>query len=129
MSPRDAHGGRVVGRAPEVSASDGTRPAVDLRVHATFVGRGAAYDGERMLAEVEYSLKDIAEVPTPLGGAPTAGERNLYGLVRSPGVDVLGGYVGVRLVLQLQDGRLLPFMVVKVLRVDVFLIQGLVDPR
>jgi hypothetical protein len=106
-------------------------PAGPLRVHQRLEGRGQAFAGERLLADVAYALKDVEELvyATPPRGvapsAPAAGARNIYGLMRSPRPGVLAEYVGAQLVLHLEDGRVLPFTVAKVLRAGTYLIQGL----
>ena len=108
-----------------------TATTAALRFHETLAGRGKAYDGARLLAEVDYLIKDVEETygTAPVGRGEAAeagaGQRNIYGLVRSPGAEVLGGYVGARLTLQLEDGRRLHFTVAKVMGTDAFLIQGL----
>ena len=101
-----------------------------LQVHETITGRGEAYDGERLLAVVDYSMKEIQEpyapsvVPAPEGvGAP--GERNIYGVIKSPQAGIFRDYIGARLAMRLDDGRRLDFTVVKVVGIDMFLLQGL----
>lgn len=115
---------RPAGRA------DSPEPTVEMRIHARLDGRGKAYHGERLLAEVEYALKDVDEVYEELvvgggAGGQVVGPRTLYGVVQDPGAHALGGYVGARLTLELEDAGLLDFTVAKVLRADTFLIQGL----
>ena len=101
-----------------------------LRFHRTLKGQGRVYDGERVLVEVDYLLKEVEEASTrvPFGGeTPEAveGRRGVYGVAKTPGSVVLGGYVGTRLTLELQDGRRLDVTVAKVMEVGAFLIQGL----
>jgi len=117
---------------PRVEGLADTRdPAETLRIYETLEGRGKAYDGERLLAEVDYVLKDVEEVEYTMasregdGSEARVGERNLYGIVKSPQAGVLGGYVGTSLILQLEDGRLFPFTVAKAIHIHAFLIQGL----
>ena len=115
--------------------------AASLRIYERVDGRGTVYDGERVLTEVDYAIRDVEETHTPppaRGATPTGepppaslgqrvGQRNIYGLVKSsdPRVRILSGYVGSRLALRLHDGRRLPFTVAKVLAAHAFLIQGL----
>jgi hypothetical protein len=105
-----------------------------LHVHERFDGRGAAYNGDRLLAEVDYSLKDVQEeldTIVQLGDSPVrrSGQRNIYGALRvNPAdADALAAFVGLPLMLRLEDGRHLPFTVAKVMRMNRFLIQALGD--
>jgi len=102
----------------------------EFRVYERFEGRGNAYKGEQFVADVYYLIKEVAEVlriKSFAGGtsAEVAGQRNICGIVRSSQAEVLSGYVGARLALQLQDGRLLYFTVTKYLGKNTCLIQGL----
>jgi hypothetical protein len=101
-----------------------------LRVYDTLAGRGAVYDGERLLVDVDYSLRDVAEMLRTAavhGGTSEAipGERTIYGMLRALEASVLDESVGSPLALRLEDGRRLEFTVVKVMWRDAFLIQGL----
>jgi hypothetical protein len=107
--------------------------AAPLRLHATFEGRGRVYDGARLLADVEYQLRDVEEVHRVAAfrgetAETIAGQRGVYGIVKSPAPRVLAGFVGARLELVLDDGSHLPFTVVKVTTAHIYLIQGLGEP-
>jgi hypothetical protein len=52
-------------------------------------------------------------------------QRNFFGVVRPREPGLLADYVGQRLILQLEDGRRLPFTVSKVMGPHRFLVQGL----
>jgi len=105
----------------------------ELKVLGSFNGAGQVYEGERFVADVNYSIKEVEEVVVaePSGGAPSegvAGQRNICGVVRSPLAEVLAHYSGARLTLHLQDGRVLDFTVAKKLDGNwgnACLIQGL----
>lgn len=90
-----------------------------LRVHAALTGSGQAYDGERLVAHVEYKLKDVEEVLGPTDqGTPDARPavmpaRTVYGFLRSTDVRTLERHTGARLALRLEDGRTLDVAVVK----------------
>jgi len=105
-----------------------------LRVYEAVEGSGQAYDGDRFIANVDYAIKDVAEmVPFPRAeGHPTGympGARNIFGLLRSPQAETLARYVGARLHLCLEDGRRLDFTVVRNLTANSCLVQGLADFR
>jgi len=107
-----------------------------LHVHERIEGHGQAYDGDRLLAEADYALKDAEEeldtiVPGSDTPVPVRGARTIFGIVQVPPEyeESLTPYVGSRLVLRLADGRALPFTVAKVLRANRFLIQALGDVR
>jgi hypothetical protein len=107
-----------------------------LHVRERFEGHGRVYDGDRLLSEVDYSLKDVEEEldTLPMGSdtpVPVMGKRNIFGYVRVPPSweEVLVPYVGSRLMLRLEDGRRLPFTVAKVMRMNRFLIQALGEFR
>ena len=121
-------------RADDDHFMDPTKPTAVLRVHDELDGQGDVYDGERLLARVDYSLKDVSEITyTPAIGDANAeavfGERTIYGVLRSPKSPQLSDFVGARLALQLEGGRLLQFTVSKVMLVDTFLVQSLGDVR
>ncbi|GJG89285.1 hypothetical protein tb265_44660 [Gemmatimonadetes bacterium T265] len=109
-------------------------PADFLRFFETLTGRGDVYAGGRRLAGVDYLLKDVEEVVYKYasgggsGSEAVAGERTIYGMIRSPEAEAVGRHVGEALTLRLQDGRALDFAVAKALlveqRVHTFLIQG-----
>jgi hypothetical protein len=105
-------------------------PDEALVVHEKSKGAGEVYDGEQLLAEVDYSLKDVEElhggVSQPPGASGLrAGLRNVYGVVAASEPNTLAGYVGGRLTLRLDDGRQLDFTISKVMGSRRFLIQGL----
>lgn len=118
----------------DAAPRDAADAAAALRVHATLRGSGRAYDGERLLAAVDYRLNVVDEArgaASPADGAPeSSAERpNVYGLLRSLEPAALAEYVGTRLALALDDGRRLDFAVAKVLWPGTFLIQSLGDLR
>lgn len=119
---------------PRAPADGPTAPAVaPLRVHATFEGRGRAYDGAQLVAEVEYLLRDVEEAHRVAAfrgetAETIPGQRGVYGILKSPVARVLANFVGARLELVLDDGRHLPFTVVKVTTAHIYLIQGLGEP-
>ncbi len=89
-----------------------------LRVFGSFNGTGKVYKGEQFVADVNYSIKEVEEVliTKPSEGAPSEevpGQRNICGVVRSPLVELLALYLGARLTLHFQDGRVLDFTVAK----------------
>ena len=98
-----------------------------LHILATFHGPGRVFDGDRLLADVEYSLKAVQGGRERDPGPDSVEGRSIFGLVRSTESTLLDGSVGARLDLELHDGRTLSFCVVKVLAPRVFLIQGLTD--
>ena len=112
------------------SAEPAAGPTAGLLVHGRLEGRGAVYDGERLLTEADYKLKDIEEIQR-VGSAgreadgTAVGLRNIYGNLIAVQAGVLAGFVGRRLSLRLADGRLLPFTVAKVSGPHRHLIQGL----
>jgi hypothetical protein len=100
-------------------------------VHEALRGSGHVTVGGRPLAAVDYKLKDVEEVQRPAPGVPgyfpggEAGVRTVYGAVTTRKARALDAYVGARLVLALEGGRTLDFMVVKALEPRIYLIQGL----
>jgi hypothetical protein len=99
-------------------------------VHEKLDGWGEVYDGDRLLAAADYSIKDVEETTdaAPLRGSASVmaeRQRNMFGVVRMRESGVLAAYVGRRLVLRLEDGRRLPFTVSKVMGSHRYLIQGL----
>jgi hypothetical protein len=110
----------------------GAAPAdvAPLRVVRKLSGRGDVLDGARVIADVDYELRDVEEragyaPPTvDVTGSP-AGRRNVYGLFACPDPGALADYVGVPLVLHLQDGTRLPLTVSKVLGPHRYLVQAL----
>lgn len=105
----------------------------ELRVFRSFKGEGKVYKGAQFIADVNYSIKEVEEMhdTEPSGGAPSeelAGQRNICGTVRSPLAELLADYLGARLTLHFQDGRVLDFTVTKKLDGNwgnACLIQGL----
>ena len=107
-----------------------------LHVRERFEGHGQVYDGDRLLTEVDYALKDVEEeLDTLPPGSDTPvlamGKRNIFGYVRVPPSweEVLVPFVGSRLMLRLDDGRQLPFTIAKVMRMNRFLVQALGEFR
>lgn len=106
-------------------------PTEALLVHEKVEGAGKVHDGERLLTEVDYSLKDVEELHATSDGiahdTPTmsVGVRNIYGILVATREDELAASVGARRTLRLQDGRRLEFAVAKVLGGHRFLILGL----
>ena len=98
-----------------------------LHIRETSDGPGRVFHGERLLADVEYSIKAVEGARERDPGADSVEGRSVYGLLRTVEPRPLDGYLGARLDLELHDGRTLPFCVVKVLAPRVFLIQGLAD--
>ncbi len=105
--------------------------ASELRVHEALRGSGRVSVGERVLAEVDYKLKDVEEVQRPGPGVRgyfpggEAGVRTVYGVVTTREARALDAYVGTPLVLRLDDGRLLDFTVAKAMEPRMYLVQGL----
>ena len=104
--------------------------AQPLRVVHKLDGRGDILDGDRVVADVDYTLRDVEEKPgfspptVDVTGTPD-GRRNVYGIVLAPEPGTLAEYQGARLTLRLEDGRLLPCTISKVLAPHRFLLQGL----
>jgi hypothetical protein len=118
---------------PPVVPTVGTAPAstAPLRVVRKLEGRGDVLDGEGIVADVDYALRDVEErgadhaPPTvDVTGSP-AGRRNVYGLVTCPDPGALADYLGAPLVLHLEDGTRLPITVSKVLGPFRYLVQAL----
>ena len=105
--------------------------AAPLRVVRKLTGRGDVLDGMRVVADVDYALRDVEEragyaPPTvDVTGSP-AGRRNVYGLVACPDPGALADYLGAPIVLHLEDGTRLPITVSKVLGPYRYLVQALV---
>ena len=110
----------------------GTKEA--LRVFGSFKGKGRAYKGDEFIAEVDYSIKEVEEMldmelPRGRSSGEVAGQRTIYGIVESPLAKILYGYLGTKLTLHFQDGRVLDFTVTQKLGGDACLIHGLGDYR
>jgi hypothetical protein len=106
------------------------RAAPAFVVHEKLDGWGEVYDGDRLLAAADYSLKDVEETTeaAPLRGSASVmaeRQRNVFGVVRPREAGALADCVGRRLTLRLQDGRRLPFTVSKVMGPHRYLVQGL----
>jgi hypothetical protein len=118
-----------VERAPRFAATPAT--ATPLRVVRKLTGRGDVLDGTRVVADVDYALRDVEEragyaPPTvDVTGSP-AGRRNVYGIVACPDPGALADYLGAPIVLHLEDGARLPITVSKVLGPHRYLVQALV---
>jgi hypothetical protein len=119
--------------APPLVATSGVAPAgaTPLRVVRKLTGRGDVFDGERVVADVDYALRDVEEhgadhaPPTvDVTGSP-AGRRNVYGLVACPDPGALAGYLGSPVVLHLEDGTRLHITISKVLGPYRYLVQAL----
>jgi hypothetical protein len=105
--------------------------AEPLRVVRKLAGRGDVLDGGRVVADVDYALRDVEErgadhaPPTvDVTGSP-AGRRNVYGLVTCPDPGALAGYLGAPVVLHLEDGTRLLITISKVLGPFRYLVQAL----
>jgi hypothetical protein len=98
-----------------------------LRIHEACSGRGRVFDRERLLAEVEYSVKAVHGGRERDPGVDAAEGRSVYGTLQLSEPMLLDGYLGARLHLELDDGRTLPFAIVKVLAPRVLLVLGLAD--
>jgi hypothetical protein len=103
-----------------------------LRVVRKLTGRGDVLDGGRVVADVDYALRDVEErgadhaPPTvDVTGSP-AGRRNVYGLVTCPDPGALAGYLGAPVLLHLEDGTRLLITISKVLGPFRYLVQALV---
>lgn len=98
-----------------------------LRIHEASSGQGRVFDRERLLAEVEYSIKAIHGGRERDPGADAADGRSVYGILRLAKPMLLDEYLGARLHLEFDDGRTLPVAIVKVLAPRELLILGLAD--
>jgi hypothetical protein len=105
--------------------------AAPLRVIRKLTGRGDVLDGGRVVADVDYVLRDVEEdagdhtPPTvDVTGSP-AGRRNVYGLIACPAPGALSDYLGAPITLQLEDGATLPITISKVLGPHRYLVQAL----
>lgn len=115
-----------------------------LHVRARLEGRGRVFRLGQRLDDVDYWFKTFEEsdaLALP-AGAPELSvladarpvERSLSGFVRASARANRIGLVGVPLTLELADGRLLDFAVVKVLSAEetlysTYLVQGYGEPR
>jgi len=120
-------------RALPLVATPGAAPAsaAALRVVRKLAGRGDVLDGDRVVADVDYALRDVEErggdhaPPTvDVTGSP-AGRRNVYGLVACPDPGALAGYLGSPVMLHLEDGTRLHITISKVLGPHRYLVQAL----
>lgn len=94
-------------------------------------GQGRLHDGDRLLDEVRYALRDVETVHDPdLPGethARVVETRTLCGIVTPSRMDLFPARVGKPLTLELQDGQRLGVAVTRV--GDTFLlIKGLAPP-
>jgi len=123
---------RPIPMSVEHAPALGAKPAdvAPLRVVRKLSGRGDVLDGARVVADVDYALRDVEEhagfaPPTvDVTGSP-AGRRNVYGLFACPDPGALADYVGTPLVLHLEDGTRLSITVSKVLGPHRYLVQAL----
>ncbi len=120
----------LVASGAEAALAMMSEPTGVMRVYERLQGTGVVYDGERVLSDVEYALKDVEEVlyTPPVGDVPSAtlvSDRSIYGVVTTSTAGVLGDYVGARLRLRLADGRHLDWTVAKVFSGTAVLVQGL----
>jgi hypothetical protein len=106
-------------------------PEESLRVMRKLTGRGDVLDGTRVVADVDYALRDLEErgaihaPPTvDVTGSP-AYRRNVYGLVTCPDPGALADYLGAPVVLHLEDGTRLHITISKVLGPYRYLVQAL----
>ncbi|HEX7977896.1 MAG TPA: hypothetical protein VF461_04800 [Gemmatimonadaceae bacterium] len=118
---------------PDGTTPDGQTPtsAAPLRVVRKLTGRGDVLDDGRVVADVDYALRDVEErdadhaPPTvDVTGSPSR-RRNVYGLVTCPDAGALADYLGAPVVLHLEDGARLPITVSKVLGPFRYLVQAL----
>jgi hypothetical protein len=122
-----------VERATPVPATPIRVVSEPLRVVQKLTGRGDVLDDGRVVADVDYSLRDVEEragyaPPTvDVTGSP-AGRRNVYGLIACPDPGALANYLGAPVVLHLEDGSRLPITISKVLGPYRYLVQALVPP-
>lgn len=122
-----------VERAAPVPVASIKAVSEPLRVVRKLTGRGDVLDDGRVVADVDYSLRDVEEragyaPPTvDVTGSP-AGRRNVYGLIACPDPGALANYLGAPVVLHLEDGSRLPITVSKVLGPHRYLVQALVPP-
>jgi hypothetical protein len=123
----------VEGSPPRVVAARGTKPASAEPLHVVrkLMGRGDVLDGGRVVADVDYALRDVEEhgaahAPRTVDvtGSP-AGRRNVYGLVTCPDAGALANYLGAPVVLHLEDGTRMPMTISKVLGPFRYLVQAL----
>ena len=121
------------GPPPLVGTTSHAPPAngVPLRVVRKLTGRGDVLDHGRVVADVDYALRDVEErgadhaPPTvDVTGSP-AGRRNVYGLLTCPDPGALADYLGAPLVLHLEDGTRLSITISKVLGPLRYLVQAL----
>jgi hypothetical protein len=122
--------GSSAGSPAQPAEQPAAQPTAGLVVRGRLEGRGEVYDDDRLLADVDYKLKDVEEVRrVGSAGREHAGDpvglRNIYGTLIVVEAGMLADLVGRRLRLQLEDGRWLPFTVSKVLGPHRRLIQGL----
>ena len=88
-----------------------------------------------MIVGVDYLLKEVNEAfdsESLNGGAPSdedLGLRNICGLLSSTRCDLLHEHFGLRLTLQLEDGRLLDFAVTQKRGTKTCLVHNLGDFR
>lgn len=76
------------------------------------------YHSDHLLDEVRYSLKEIEEVPNAAysGGqdARAVEVRTISGIVTPTEIELLAAFPGIRLTLELEDGRRLDCAVTRV---------------
>ncbi len=101
----------------------------ELKLIESFNGKGKVYNGEQFIADVNYSIKEIEEalnVELSEGRASREVEqRTICGIVESTQVELLYSYLGARLTLHFQDGRVLDFAVTDKLSGNNCLIKNL----
>jgi hypothetical protein len=132
--PTSVEGAPPLDSAPPLAVVAGSIPASTvepLHVMRKLTGRGDVLDGTRVVADVDYALRDIEErgaihaPPTvDVTGSP-AYRRNVYGLMTCPDPGALAGYLGAPLVLHLEDGARLHITIAKVLGPFRYLVQAL----
>lgn len=85
------------------------RARTELRILERLDGRGRIFDGDRMVAEVGYSLKEIEEDPMTMreasGHARVIETRALCGFVTPADSETIAAYKAKPLTFELEDGR------------------------
>jgi len=100
----------------------------ELKVVESFNGKGKIYKGEQFIDEVNYSIKELEALNMePCGGQASreVERRTICGIVESTQIELLYSYLGTRLTLHFQDGRVLDFAVTERLGGNNCLIKGL----
>lgn len=86
---------------------------IEFRVLESISGTGKVHEGERFIADVNYSIKEVEEVFSTGSSERITGQRTIFGIVESPLTELLISRVGERLTLHLQDGRAFDFAITR----------------